>query len=94
MDNGLVLLLEYGKDGDEEVLILIVVDNGLVLYLNTQNSLVDILVLILIVVDNGLVHLFVGCVMTLDREVLILIVVDNGLVLTLMVLSTSNCRLS
>ena len=62
-----------------EVLILIVVDNGLVLETTIISASVRT-VLILIVVDNGLVlHLVLPCA-SLHVEVLILIVVDNGLV--------------
>ena len=64
-----------------EVLILIVVDNGLVHDDGVGHIRLPIeAVLILIVVDNGLVHKFIHIQNSKHNEVLILIVVDNGLV--------------
>ena len=40
-----------------QVLILVVVDNGLVLVLVKLQKAIDLIVLILVVVDNGLVHI-------------------------------------
>ena len=66
-----------------DVLILIVVDNGLVPLSWTLQRLIEHLVLILIVVDNGLVLIVLKRFWILLMVVLILIVVDNGLVLDL-----------
>ena len=62
----------------KEVLILVVVDNGIVLYLVVCTRRGE-RVLILVVVDNGIVQ-FTSNLPQLILDVLILIVVDNGLV--------------
>ena len=63
----------------QEVLILVVVDDGLVHV--WRNSAVECAgVLILVVVDDGLVHRQEGGMGYIPGEVLILVVVDDGLV--------------
>ena len=80
MDNGLVLWnLKIQTISTQQVLILIVVDNGLVPYTPFPNQLCNP-VLILIVVDNGLVPNDALHIKENPKKVLILIVVDNGLV--------------
>ncbi len=88
-------MVSYGYVADEEgnyseVLILIVVDNGLV-HINARTyTHAHGLVLILIVVDNGLVLSITLNTPVKGYVVLILIVVDNGLVL--IVLTSNNYK--
>ena len=81
MDNGLVQTGFLQSMPSVEVLILVVVDNGLVPTMAnvTINGLDG--VLILVVVDNGLVLSARQIADATERTVLILVVVDNGLVL-------------
>ena len=56
MDNGLLLIIALRHlDGEQDVLILIVMDNGLLRWANWSAECLQI-VLILIVMDNGLLH--------------------------------------
>ena len=83
MDNGLVLInFKHIIKWRQQVLILVVVDNGLVRYCNDTGRQRPA-VLILVVVDNGLVHKLVDLETLEFYNVLILIVVDDGLVLDL-----------
>ena len=66
-----------------EVLILVVVDNGLVLEIMKDFKMPEGKVLILVVVDNGLVLAILPSDKLQWEQVLILVVVDNGLVLDL-----------
>ena len=75
--------ISVGKNGDVNVLILIVVDDGLVHFAGVNPYELPQNVLILIVVDDGLVHFAGVNPYELPQNVLILIVVDDGLVLDL-----------
>ena len=60
MDNGLARINDaYATTKERRVLILVVVDNGLVQYINLI-TVESFPVLILVVVDNGLVQRIIG----------------------------------
>ena len=80
MDDGLVLHTHGAVRDCTQVLILIVVDNGLVLWYSLLLG-ATLSVLILVVVDNGLVQAVHAHGVYTSQLVLILVVVNDGLVL-------------
>ena len=56
MDNGLLQIVTLDPNKGLKVLILIVMDNGLLLFDGSNREFNSPLVLILIVMDNGLLH--------------------------------------